>query len=134
MRNRTRGFSVVTFDSSHETGDALNSSEGEKIARTESLFREVNERIAETAERFDADTTKFVCECADPECTHRVEATLEEYERVRQDGTTFLLVNGHEDERIEAVVREDGDRAVVAKRHPLVARLARKLDPRAPRS
>ena len=108
----------------------MNSSEGEKIARTESLFREVNERIAESAERFDAET-KYVCECADPTCTHRVEATREEYERVREDGATFLLVNGHEDERIEAIVREDGDRAVVAKRHPLVAPIARKLNPRA---
>lgn len=108
----------------------MNSSEGEKIARTESLFREVNERIAETAERFAADETEFVCECADPLCTHRVEATLEEYERVRDDGATFLLVNGHEDERVEAVVQADGDRAVVTKRHPDVAPLARKLDPR----
>jgi hypothetical protein len=109
----------------------LNSSEGERIARTESLFREVNERIADAAERSEADEMKFVCECADPACTHRVEATLEEYERIREDGATFLLVNGHEDERIEAVVREDGDRAVVAKRHPLVAPVARKLNPRA---
>ena len=108
----------------------MNSSEGEKIARTESLFREVNERIAESAERFDAEETKFVCECADPTCTERVEATLDEYERVRDDGATFLLVNGHEDERIEAIVRADGDRAVVAKRHPLVAPTARKLNPR----
>jgi len=109
----------------------MNSSEGEKIARTESLFREVNERIAETAERFDTHETRFVCECADPTCTQRIEATLDEYGRVREDGATFLLVNGHEDERIEAVVRADGDRAVVAKRHPLVAPIARKLDPRA---
>ena len=109
----------------------MNSSEGEKIARTESLFREVNEHIAESAERFDADETKFVCECADPTCTHRVEATLEEYERVREDGATFLLVNGHEDERVEAVVRADGDRAVVSKRHAFVAPLALELDPRA---
>ena len=109
----------------------MNSSEGEKIARTESLFREVNERIAETADRSDSPETKFVCECADPTCTHRVQATLEEYERVRADGTTFLLVNGHEDERVEAVVRTDGDRAVVAKRHPLVAPVARRLNPRA---
>jgi len=108
----------------------MDRSEGEQIARTESLFREVNERIAAAAERYDTGETKFVCECADPTCTHRVEATLEEYERIREDGATFLLVNGHEDERIEAVVREDGDRAVVAKRHPLVAPFARKLNPR----
>ena len=109
----------------------MNSSEGKKIARTEAVFREVNERIAESAERFHADETKFVCECADALCTDRVEATLEEYEQVRGDGATFLLVNGHEDERVEAVVRADGDRVVVAKRHPFVSPLARRLDPRA---
>jgi hypothetical protein len=109
----------------------LNSGEGERIARTESLFREVNERIAEAAERFATDETKFVCECADPACTDRVEATLAEYERVREDGATFLLVAGHEDDRAEAVVERDGARAVVEKQHPLVAPLARKLDPRA---
>jgi hypothetical protein len=109
----------------------MNESEAEKLARTEALFREVNERIAETAERFDADETKFVCECADRACTHRVDATLEEYERVREDGATFLLVPGHEDERIETVIEVDGDQAVVQKRHPVVARLVRALNPRA---
>ena len=108
----------------------MNSSEGEKLARTEALFREVNERIAESAGGFDADETRFVCECGDPKCAHRVDATLEEYERVREDGATFLIVNGHEDERAEAVVHADGDRAVVEKQHPLVAPVARKLDPR----
>ena len=108
----------------------MNSSEGEKIARTESLFREVNERIAESAERFDVDETTFVCECADPACTNWVDATLDEYERVRDDGATFLIVHGHEDERAEAIVRADGDRAVVEKQHPLVAPIVRKLDPR----
>lgn len=103
----------------------------EKIARTEALFREVNERIAETAERFDATETNFVCECADPKCTHRVEATLEQYERVRSDGDTFLLVPGHEDERVEMVVRQSNDHAVVEKRHPIVRRLVLDLDPRA---
>ena len=108
----------------------MNSSEGQKIARTESLFREVNERIAESAERFDADETKFVCECADPTCVERVEATLDEYERVRGDGASFLLVSGHEDEQAEAIVRADGDRAVIEKQHPLVAPIVRNLDPR----
>jgi hypothetical protein len=110
----------------------LDSNEIKKIARTEALFREVNERIAETAERFDATETNFVCECAEPTCTHRVEATLEEYERVREDGDTFLLVSGHEDERVEAVVKAIDDHAVVEKRHPLVRRLVLALDPRSP--
>ncbi len=90
----------------------------------------MNERIAESAERFEATETEFVCECANPTCTHRVEATLVEYERIRGDGATFLLVPGHEDERVEAVVQVDGDRAVVEKRHPKVAPLVHQLNPR----
>ena len=109
----------------------MNSIEAEKIARNEALFREVNERIAETADRFDADEARFVCECADPTCTKRVEVTLDEYEDVRKDGATFLLVPGHEDERVESVVEAEGNHAVVEKRHPDVAGLARKLNPRA---
>ena len=54
-----------------------------RIAQTESVFRYVNERIAETSERFDAADAEFVCECADAECYHRIEAPLEEYEQVR---------------------------------------------------
>lgn len=110
----------------------MESNEIEKIARTEALFREVNERIAESAERFDATETSFVCECADALCTERVDSTLAEYERVREDGDTFLLVAGHEDPRIEAVVKSSNDHAVVEKRHPQVRRLVVALDPRAP--
>ena len=53
-----------------------------RIARTEALFRDVNERIAESAERFSARDAEFVCECADPACAERVPATLELYEDV----------------------------------------------------
>ena len=52
-----------------------------RIARTEALFRDVNERIAESAER--------------------VPATLDEYEEVRSDGTHFLLTPGHEVDEVE---------------------------------
>ena len=109
----------------------MDNNEIEKIARTEALFREVNERIAETAERFDAKETRFVCECADTACTHRVEATLEQYEDVREDGDTFLLAPGHEDERVEAVVKSTNEHAVVEKQEPQVRRLVLELDPRA---
>jgi hypothetical protein len=106
-------------------------SELERIAHTESVFREVNERIAESAERFDADDAEFVCECADAGCTQRIGATLDEYEEARELGTTFLLVPGHEDERVEGVVEVADGRAVVEKREPTVASIVQKLDPRA---
>jgi hypothetical protein len=109
----------------------VNASEAKKIARTESTFREVNEGIAETAERLQASETAFICECADPTCTDRVEATLDEYEEAREQGTTFLLVPGHEDERVEHVVETNDGRAVVEKSHPAVVPLVLALNPRA---
>jgi hypothetical protein len=102
----------------------------ERIAKTESLFRDVNERIAESAERFDADEATFVCECADRECTERVHASLSEYEAVRADGTRFLLAHGHEDRRIERVVERRRGFAVVEKFNAVVARIVRRLDSR----
>jgi hypothetical protein len=105
--------------------------EAARIARTEALFREVNERISETAERLEGGDAEFICECADPACTTRVPATLAEYERVRGEGDTFLLVPGHDDARVETVVRHEADGDVVRKFHPSVRPLVLALDPRA---
>jgi hypothetical protein len=102
-----------------------------RIAQTEALFRDVNERIAESAERFSADDAEFICECSDPACTQRVGATLNEYERVREQGDHFLLVAGHEDTSVERVVDRPRTRlAIVQKVNDVVARTARRLDPR----
>ena len=100
-------------------------------ARTEALFRDVNERIAESAERFAASSTQFVCECADPGCTNRLEATLEEYEQVRADGATFMLAPGHEHTDIERVVDASRSRFhVVEKVQATVRATVRRLNPR----
>jgi hypothetical protein len=107
------------------------SAQEERIARTESLFRDVNERIAESAERFAVDEAAFVCECADDSCTERVGATLEEYERVRADGTRFLLATGHEDTRVERVIERPRGRFTIAEKvNAAIARVVRRLDPR----
>ena len=108
----------------------MTKTEAERIARTESIFREVNERIAEGAARFEADEAEFVCECDDAGCTTRVEATLPEYECVRADGATFLLAPGHHDTRVETVVELEREHAVVRKLHPQVERLVRAMNPR----
>jgi hypothetical protein len=104
--------------------------EHERRATTEALFRDVNERIAESAERFDAEQTEFVCECADSNCTHRVSASLVEYEEVRDEPTTFLLVPGHEHDDIERVVADRGRFRVVDKVQDTVRRTVVRLDPR----
>jgi hypothetical protein len=100
-------------------------------AHTESLFRDVNERIADSAERFEADSTQFVCECADPNCTHRVEATLAEYEAVRADGATFMLAPGHAHHDIELVVADRGRFHIVEKVQKTVRATVQRLNPRA---
>jgi hypothetical protein len=100
-------------------------------ARTESLFRDVNEGIAEKAERFEADGTQFVCECSDPGCTHRVHASLEEYAEVRADGTHFLITPGHAQFDLERVVADRGRFQIVEKVNRTARRLVRRLDPRA---
>jgi hypothetical protein len=102
-----------------------------RIATTQAIFRTVNERIAESAERFDSESAEFVCECDDRSCTHRVEASLDEYERVRADATHFLLAPGHENEEIERVVERKRRYWVVEKFERTVAATVRRLNPRA---
>jgi hypothetical protein len=103
----------------------------ERMARTEAAFREVNEAIAETAARFEAEEADFICECADPQCAHRVTADLEDYQLVRSDGTHFLLASGHHEPEVERVVDRTEDFDVVEKVAPLMRRIVRRLNPRA---
>jgi hypothetical protein len=101
------------------------------MARTESAFREVNEAIANTAARFDAEETDFVCECADPECAERMTVDLEDYEEVRAAPTQFLLAPGHSEPEVERVLERNGEFEMVDKVAPDAAAVARRLNPRA---
>jgi hypothetical protein len=102
------------------------------IARTESLFRDVNERIAETAQRFESEETGFVCECADPACTDRVEVPLDTYESVRSEPTRFVTVPGHELEQpLEEVVVRRGEFQVIEKVDRSLREHVSRFDPRA---
>jgi hypothetical protein len=101
-----------------------------RIARNESLFRDVNERIAESAKTAPVGEAEFICECGDLTCTHRIEAALEEYDEVRAKPTLFIVKPGHVDAGVERVVEEKDGYDVVEKDVPPAAREARKLDPR----
>jgi hypothetical protein len=104
----------------------------ERVARNETLFREVNERIKQVNEGMsDPDgETDFLCECGDPECTRPVSLTLEEYEAVRADATHFAIVPGHTDPEVEFVVSTTERFAVVEKSDPEAAAIAVREDPR----
>jgi hypothetical protein len=99
------------------------------IAKTESLFRDVNERISETSQRFGAEEAQLVCECADPECGKQFATPLADYEETRADGAHFVVAPGHEQPEYERVVRSRPGYRIVQKLRG-VAAAARRLDPR----
>lgn len=99
-------------------------------ARNEAFFRAVNEGIAEASERFESEEAEFLCECGDPDCTHRIEVSLEEYENVRAHPTRFLVRRGHVEPEIEQVVTRRRRYTIVEKVDAVAARIVRRLNPR----
>ena len=101
------------------------------MARNETLFREVNERIEEHAVRDGADPHEyeFFCECSNIDCVLRLPMTLAAYEEIRSDPTQFVVAPGHELPEIEEVVRTTLAYQVVQK-HGAAALLAEARDPR----
>lgn len=98
----------------------------ERLARNQTLFREVNEGIEDIAGSTDG--VEFVCECSDPECVSTVKLSLAEYERIRSNSTWFFVKSGHVIPEIERVVFEEDGYAVVEK---MVGReFAKEADPR----
>ena len=107
----------------------------ERLARNQSLFREVNERIrylADVNERIEyvaeGATSEFVCECSNPECISTIELTVVEYERVRSNPTWFVIKTDHDLAQSERVVSRDDGYAVVEKL--ILEEYMRETDPR----
>lgn len=108
----------------------MESASVERLARNESFFRQINERIRDVAETLGGpDAYEFLCECSDAGCTERIALTASEYEEVRAEPTRFVLAAGHAAPGIEQVVAREDDHVVVEKRG-LAGRIAAKLDPR----
>jgi hypothetical protein len=104
-------------------------SEELRIAKTESRFREVNERIAESADEVGLLQADLVCECADRECGHRIEASLDDYEQVRSNGARFLVAPEHHVPEHEEVVESRPGYRIIEKLRAVGA-TARRLNPR----
>jgi hypothetical protein len=102
----------------------------ERQGRNESLFREVNERIAEVNQTFEVEgRSEFLCECGRPECREPVSIALEEYEEVRRNPARFFVLPGHVDGSAERIVSRN-DRFVVVEKVGDAADEADDLDPR----
>jgi hypothetical protein len=105
----------------------------QRLARNESFFREVNERINEIAPVFGAreeHRLEYLCECSDPHCSERISITRAEYEAVRAGPRRFLIAPGHDLPEIEQVVAAGDEHAVVEKEGH-AGEVAEHLDPRA---
>jgi hypothetical protein len=102
------------------------------IAREQSMFRAVNERVNAWPERqalpVDEKIMRY-CECADPHCFAPVYLTREEYETIRADSTRFAVADGHLFLEAERVVAEPDGYEVVEKNDDLRGLLER-IDPR----
>lgn len=102
----------------------------ERQGRNESLFREVNERIADLNQSFQVEgRSEFLCECSREECKEAVSISLAEYENVRRSATRFFVLPGHEDESVERVVGRT-DHYVIVEKIGDAAEEADELDPR----
>jgi hypothetical protein len=103
----------------------------ERLAVNESLFRETNERLAETSAEwgFATDRLDLVCECADLDCTERIDIAPREYERARSQPTLFLLEPGHELPEAEEII-ETNERYVLVRKRGEAADVAVETDPR----
>jgi hypothetical protein len=109
---------------------------GSRLAEDErgrTLFREINERIAELGGYFSlGGTTPFVCECGDGGCLQALELTHAEYEEVRAHATRFVVALDHENPEVEKIVSRNGMFAVVQTILREAFRIDEETDPRAP--
>jgi hypothetical protein len=87
-----------------------------RLAQNESLFREVNERVEAVAHQLGPDVPyEFMCECANADCTFRINLPIATYERVRADSRQFVVLPHHYTPEVEELVLEEEAYWVVRK-------------------
>jgi hypothetical protein len=87
-----------------------------RMAENETLFREVNERVEAIAHQLGPDVPyEFMCECANADCTFRINLSLAEYERVRADPRQFVVLPLHFTPEVERLVLETDTHWIVRK-------------------
>jgi hypothetical protein len=89
----------------------------ERAARNEEVFRSVNARIEQGAERHGLDSPlRFHCECGHAACFETIDLLPDAYDRVANDGGyRFIVLPGHEELTIERIVESHDGWLVVEK-------------------
>ena len=85
----------------------------ERRARTQMVFREVNDRIR-VLSRFTS-SAEFLCECDRRACTETIELDVAAYEAMREFAFRFVVVPEHVDLEIEVVCERAARYVVVEK-------------------
>jgi hypothetical protein len=102
-------------------------------ARTQSLLRDMNERVRAINHDFTdvLPLGDWMCECANDECTERVRVSTAEYEEVRAVATRFIVApnDSHVLAEIEHVTKRT-DRYWVVEKNGEAAKLAARAAPR----
>jgi hypothetical protein len=105
----------------------------ERAARNESLFREINERLAQLNDALEEISPygEWMCECQDVDCHEPITMTLAEYHAVREHPNRFAIAahGAHLYPEVERVVDET-DRYWVVEKLGEAATVATELDPR----
>jgi hypothetical protein len=96
-----------------------------EIGENESVFREVNELVRPV----DPELMTVLCECGDAACRQQLLIAQDDYARLREDPTLFVLRPGHDFAETEQVEAKHLEYWVVRKRAGLPARIARETDP-----
>jgi hypothetical protein len=96
-----------------------------KIGENEGIFRQVNELVRP----LDQDVMTVLCECGDAACRDQLVIAHDEYARLRQDPTLFVLRPGHDFDETEQVEAKHLEYWIVRKRAGLPAQIARDTNP-----
>jgi hypothetical protein len=102
-----------------------------RIGENEAIFRSVNEEVSALSTTLSTatDSMRIVCECGARSCTVQFTIPKDEYAKVREDSTLFMIRPGHDHPEAETVVAKSDDYWVVRKNPGLPAELARATDP-----
>ena len=97
-----------------------------RIGENEGTFRRVNELVRPLEQTW----MTILCECGSSACREHVVIAQQEYARVREEATLFILRPGHDEPGAEKVVSKNLEFWIVRKDPGLPARIALATDPR----
>jgi hypothetical protein len=101
-----------------ELDESILSPRDEHLGRNETVFRELNERLASLANKFSwgpDEVFDLICECDDAHCVERIRLTRSEYETVRAVPSHFAVFPAHVKAGSERVVSSHETYDIVAK-------------------